>query len=103
MHQQPQHHLEEETSSGLATSVIRISPNPQQQQQRQQQQQLGGPHIAWKVESPSPPSTDTSTTHGYILHQALMTSSTQEVCYYLEVLSAVLRINMVSKCITKLT
>uniref|UniRef100_T1HAN5 HMG box domain-containing protein n=1 Tax=Rhodnius prolixus TaxID=13249 RepID=T1HAN5_RHOPR len=79
VHQQPQHHLEEETSSGLATSVIRISPNPQQQQQRQQQQQLGGPHIAWKVESPSPPSTDTSTTHGYILHQALMTSSTQEL------------------------
>lgn len=46
-------------SGGLATSVIRISPNPQQ----------ATSHIAWKVESPSPPPAPLH--HGYILQQAL--------------------------------
>ncbi|KAK9511479.1 hypothetical protein O3M35_000125 [Rhynocoris fuscipes] len=71
--QTSQHHMEEETNSGLATSVIRISPNPQQQQ-------LGGSHIAWKVDSPSPPSSSSNTTtHGYILQQALLTNSSQQL------------------------
>ncbi|CAH1402356.1 unnamed protein product [Nezara viridula] len=48
-------------SGGLATSVIRISPNPQQT----------ASHIAWKVESPSPPPAPPHSSHGYILQQAL--------------------------------
>ncbi|CAB0020378.1 unnamed protein product [Nesidiocoris tenuis] len=55
------------TGSSCATSVIRLSPNPQQQM---------GSHIAWKVESPSPPPTQPSQaihTHGYLLQQALTT------------------------------
>ncbi|XP_024086478.1 putative transcription factor capicua isoform X2 [Cimex lectularius] len=51
-------------NTGMATSVIRISPSPQQQQQQI------GTHIAWKVDSPSPPATHAP--HGYnILQQAL--------------------------------
>lgn len=56
--------------SGLATSVIRISPSPQQPTT----------HISWKVESPSPPpmtpqAHNTSHhVHSYILQQALQAS-----------------------------
>ncbi|KAF6205666.1 hypothetical protein GE061_019839 [Apolygus lucorum] len=74
---QQQHTLQEDRcspgNSGLATSVIRISPNPQQQQPI-------GSQIAWKVESPSPPPSQPPVhSHGYILQQALTTPEQMHV------------------------
>lgn len=57
---------EEQHSGGLATSVIRVSPNPQQ-----------ASHISWKVESPSPPLSNNQH-HSYILQQALQATEVMD-------------------------